>query len=94
MVMVARAGLRRLIVRAKSAAGWKAMSIDVPTPYNALGGMTFRGGDDQNYYYLVFFLDHVGIARINNIVVDGEKFDLTPEQVIVRCAVQQPDERR
>jgi hypothetical protein len=30
----------------------------------------------------------------NNIVVDGEKFDLTPEQVIVRCAVQQPDERR
>jgi len=47
---------------------WKALSIDVPTPYNALGGMTFRGGDDQNYYYLVFFLDHVGIARINNNV--------------------------
>jgi len=47
---------------------WKASTIDIPTQYNALGGITFRGADDQNYYYFVFFLDHVGIARIRNNV--------------------------
>ena len=47
---------------------WKALSIDIPTKYDALGGITFRGADDQNYYYFVFFLDHVGIARIRNNV--------------------------
>ena len=45
---------------------WNARSIDIPTKYNALAGVTFRGADDQNYYYLVFFLDHVGIARVTN----------------------------
>jgi hypothetical protein len=32
----------------------------------AIGGMTFRANNDQNYYYLVFFRHSVAISRIRN----------------------------
>jgi hypothetical protein len=58
---------------------WSATSINVPTKYDALAGLTFRGADDQNYYYLVFFLDHIGIARVRNNV--GAEVATAPRRV-------------
>jgi hypothetical protein len=44
---------------------WEPKEIHVAQT-DPIGGMTFRGSNNQNYYYLVFFPHAVGFSRIQN----------------------------